>query len=126
MKLDLLYKSLADEQRQRILNLLFEGPLCVCYLQEILDEGQVKVSKQLGFLKRAGLVEASREGFWMIYRLIDPVPPLLQENLLSLRKTAPVAAILAEDLTTREEVFGRLQKESGDRPRSLFTACCSS
>ena len=50
-----IYKCLCDELRLRILNLLQEGPLCVCHLVEILDCEQVKMSKQLRYMKELGM-----------------------------------------------------------------------
>jgi ArsR family transcriptional regulator len=54
----------------RILALLGNGPLCVCHIQEILSEPQVKVSKHLSYPKERGLVEATRESNWIVYRLL--------------------------------------------------------
>ena len=45
------------------------GPLCVCDLQAILQEPQVKMSKHLGYLKQHGLIECKRQGNWNVYRL---------------------------------------------------------
>lgn len=80
-----IYKCIADAQRLRILNLLDMGPLCVCHLQDILDETQVKVSKQLAIMKQLGLIESKREANWMIYSLVRPEHPLLRVNLDHLR-----------------------------------------
>jgi len=38
MSLIQIYQCLCDQTRLRILNLLGEGPLCVCHFQEILGE----------------------------------------------------------------------------------------
>jgi len=80
-----IYKCMTDLQRLRILNLLEAGALCVCHLQEILDETQVKISKQLAYMKQFGLIQSKREGNWMIYSLETPIPPLLLANLKHLR-----------------------------------------
>src|SRR5580692_9598101 len=45
------------------------GEICVCYLQEVLKTNQPKISRHLAYLKKAGLVEARRDGKWMHYRL---------------------------------------------------------
>jgi ArsR family transcriptional regulator len=63
------YAALADENRLRLLPLLKDGEICVCYLQEVLQTNQPKISRHLAYLKKAGLVEARREGKWMHYRL---------------------------------------------------------
>ena len=64
-----VFRAFADPTRLRILNLLIEGEVCVCDLCSILGEIQPKVSRHLAYLRRAGLVEARREGKWMHYRI---------------------------------------------------------
>jgi ArsR family transcriptional regulator len=67
--LALFFAALADENRLRLLYLMREGEICVCFLQGVLKTNQPKVSRHLAYLKKAGLVEARREGKWMHYRL---------------------------------------------------------
>lgn len=93
-----VYRCLCDESRLRILNLLREGPLCVCHLQDVLGESQVKVSKQLAYLRRMGMVEVTKRANWRIYRIADPVPPLLEENLQCLQDVAAEEKCFLEDL----------------------------
>ena len=62
-------KALSDETRVRIMSLLTHNELCVCQLMEILSMGQSTVSKHLGILKNAGLIEAEKRGTWSFYRL---------------------------------------------------------
>jgi len=103
-----LYKCLVDPQRLRILNLLEAGPLCVCHLQELLDESQVKISKQLAYLKQNGLAEARREGTWMIYHLAGE-HPLLLANLDHLRSAECAECNqLQHDLAARGKLILRI------------------
>jgi len=88
MDLVRLYEGLCDRTRLRLLALLQSGPLCVCHLQEVLEEPQVKVSKHLGYLRERGLVESSREGNWIIYRIPAEPDPALSANLACLRDCA--------------------------------------
>lgn len=81
-----LFSALADKTRLRLLNLLLEGELCVCDLMRVLKEPQSKISRHLGYLRRAGLVEARRQGFWMYYRLSKPTHKIHQGMLEALRK----------------------------------------
>src|SRR5580658_6269609 len=67
--LSLFFAALADKNRLRLLHLIKDGEICVCYLQGVLQTNQPKISRHLAYLKRAGLVEARREGKWMHYRL---------------------------------------------------------
>lgn len=117
MEASTLYKCLADPERLRILNLLEEGPLCVCHLQEIIGTSQVKMSKQLATMKRIGLVKSTREGTWMIYRLAEPANPLLQTNLRHLREAeCHECNRLQKDLVRRYRVLNKLVSEAASVP----------
>jgi len=91
MKPDLvtLFQALGDRTRLRLLNLIAEGEVCVCYFVELLGEPQPKISRHLAYLRRAGLVTARREGKWMHYSLaplaVDDVKRVLEATLHSLR-----------------------------------------
>jgi len=67
-----LFAALADPTRLRLLNLMNGREVCVCYFVEILQQGQPKISRHLAYLRRAGIVEARREGKWMHYRIERP------------------------------------------------------
>jgi ArsR family transcriptional regulator len=67
-----LFAALADSTRLRLLNLMQGREVCVCYLVEILKQGQPKISRHLAYLRRAGIVSARREGKWMHYRIERP------------------------------------------------------
>jgi ArsR family transcriptional regulator len=81
-KLSLFHAALADENRLRLLCLIRDGEICVCYLQEILQTNQPKISRHLAYLRRAGLVEARRDGKWMHYRM-KKLEPGLEQILLN-------------------------------------------
>jgi ArsR family transcriptional regulator len=68
-KLELLFQALADRTRLRLLNLMAEREVCVCYFVEILGLPQPAISRHLAYLRRAGLVDARRDGKWMHYRI---------------------------------------------------------
>ena len=72
-----LFKALADETRLRILGLLLTGEVCVCHIHESLRISQPKASRHLAYLRRAGLVEARRDGLWVHYRLAEPPNPIV-------------------------------------------------
>lgn len=67
-----LFKALADGTRLRLISLIGESEVCVCFLVEILKTSQPKISRHLAYLRRAQIVVARREGKWMHYRLTDP------------------------------------------------------
>jgi DNA-binding transcriptional ArsR family regulator len=67
-----LFKVLAEPTRLRLAVLLsILGETCVCKLAEALDVPEYKVSRHLGVMRSAGVVEARREGTWMHYKLCD-------------------------------------------------------
>jgi ArsR family transcriptional regulator, arsenate/arsenite/antimonite-responsive transcriptional repressor len=117
-----IYKCIADPQRLRVLNLLDNGPLCVCHLQELLAVPQVKMSKQLALMKQLGLIEASREGTWMIYALKAPGDGLLQANLAYLRTAAcNECNQLQCDLTARTALLQRITQSSSEEcPQGVY------
>lgn len=62
-------KALADPERLRIVNCLFAGPRNVGDLAAQLNDEIVKVSHHLGILRNANLVQAAKEGRFVIYSL---------------------------------------------------------
>jgi DNA-binding transcriptional ArsR family regulator len=77
-----LFKALSDPVRLRLVFILAGGgEMCVCKLVEATDEPQFKISRHLGILRHAGLVESRREGTWMYYRLL-PTNTLLDDYFL--------------------------------------------
>src|SRR5215470_8269105 len=83
--LEALFRALADRTRLRLLNLIADREICVCYFVEILRLSQPKVSRHLAYLRRAGIVASRRDGKWMHYRLVPP-------------PSGPAAIILAQTL----------------------------
>jgi ArsR family transcriptional regulator, arsenate/arsenite/antimonite-responsive transcriptional repressor len=66
------FQALGDNTRLRLLNLMGDQELCVCYFVEILGHPQPKISRHLAYLRSAGIVSARREGKWMHYRIVMP------------------------------------------------------
>ncbi len=98
MKLLQIYRCLCDETRLRILNLLAQGPLCVCHFQDILKLPQVAVSKHLAYLRASGLVLAQRHEKWMIYRLPEKPSAELDLQLRCLQDCVQSEPVFREDL----------------------------
>jgi ArsR family transcriptional regulator len=98
--LDLLFRVLADRTRLRLLNLIADREICVCYFVEILRTSQPKISRHLAYLRRAGIVAARRQGRWMHYRLLTPHDPvasaILKETLAHLRLAPEMEKDLAK------------------------------
>jgi ArsR family transcriptional regulator, arsenate/arsenite/antimonite-responsive transcriptional repressor len=70
--LEHFFQSLGDQTRLRLLNLMGDQEICVCYFVEILGQPQPKISRHLAYLRGAGIVAARREGKWMHYRIVMP------------------------------------------------------
>lgn len=70
--MELFFRALADRTRLRLLNLMGNDEVCVCFLVEALDMSQPKISRHLAYLRRAGIVAMRRDGRWIHYRLAAP------------------------------------------------------
>lgn len=66
------FQALGDNTRLRLLNLMGDQELCVCFFVEILGQSQPKVSRHLAYLRLAGIVTTRRDGKWMHYRIVMP------------------------------------------------------
>jgi len=66
------FQALGDNTRLRLLNLMGDQEICVCYFVEILGQAQPKISRHLAYLRNAGIVDARREGKWIHYRIVMP------------------------------------------------------
>ena len=112
-----LFRLLGDEARLRILRLLDAERLNVGELTSILGIAQSGVSRHLGLMKDAGLVEERREGGFTFFRLSEglrsgdngfgPVWPLLRAQFAAAAATAEGRA----DEARLEEVR-RVRKEN--------------
>ena len=71
-----LFRLLGDETRLRLLRLLAREALNVSELTAVLGVAQSGVSRHLGLLRDAGLVEEERSGAFSWYRL----PPEASEG----------------------------------------------
>ena len=95
----ILFAALADPTRLRLLNLMDGREVCVCYFVEILKQGQPKISRHLAYLRKAGIVEARRDGKWMHYRIERPddgrAVSILDATLQSLKGEKDMQADLA-------------------------------
>lgn len=107
-----VFSALADPTRFRILNLLHEGELCVCDVMSVLKEPQSKVSRHLAYLRRAGLVEARKEGLWMYYRISKP--------------TLKTFRAIFEALKNAHADFEELKKDRNEfrKTKGCLVACC--
>lgn len=104
---ELFFRALADRTRLRLLNLLRNDEVCVCFFVETLKTNQPKISRHLAYLRRAGIVGVRRDGQWMHYRVVEPA------DADAARVLNDVMAWLATDLEMQR-----------DRDR-LVKVCCA-
>jgi ArsR family transcriptional regulator len=82
-------KVMADETRLRMVRLLAEGSLNVGELVRILGLAQSTVSRQLGELRKAGLVHEQREAGFAYYELVAPNGSATYAAVLEELRAAP-------------------------------------
>src|SRR6267143_3522916 len=70
--IEILFKALADRTRLRLISLIGDSEVCVCFFVAILKVSQPKISRHLAYLRRAGIVAARRDGKWIHYSLTEP------------------------------------------------------
>ena len=71
-KIELFFAALADNTRLRLLNLMRDTEVCVCFFVEVIGTNQPKISRHLAYLRKAGIVAARRDGIWAHYRIVAP------------------------------------------------------
>ena len=80
-----VFKALGDKNRLRILKMLQQKKMCVCELSAALGITRPSVSRHLGLMKDAGLVQDERKGQWIDYSLskdtINEYAPVIQSHL---------------------------------------------
>ncbi len=85
-----IFKALANPLRLAMLERLAEKPWCVCALAQELDIDKSIVSKYLTQLKAVGLIEDTRRGTLVEYRLVAPcilqVASCAEETIIAHRK----------------------------------------
>jgi ArsR family transcriptional regulator, arsenate/arsenite/antimonite-responsive transcriptional repressor len=64
-----IMKSLSDETRLRILNILKSGELCVCEIEILLDINQSNASRHLNKLTNAGILEYYKKAQYVYYKI---------------------------------------------------------
>lgn len=90
--METLLRALSERVRLRLLHLIGDTELCVCFFVEALQLPQPTISRHLAYLRKAEMVTARREGLWMHYRVVRPANPAVAkvlENVLAWCDTQP-------------------------------------
>jgi DNA-binding transcriptional ArsR family regulator len=71
-QLSSLFKALMHPARLAILDVLRNGEQCVCHIEAQLGYRQAYISQQLAVLRESGLIQDTREGLNIYYRVARP------------------------------------------------------
>ena len=94
------FRMLGHPVRIRVLELLQDGPRPVHELLDEIDVEPSSLSQQLAVLRRAGLVDSSRDGSTVVYTVTTP-------DVAELLRAA--RSILASMLTEQRALLAELQ-----------------
>ncbi len=118
-----LFKALADRTRLRLINLMGDDEVCVCFFVEVLKLNQPKISRHLAYLRRAGVVAARREGKWMHYRIVEPPDPRAANIFREVRASLANDAGMKRDRARLAQICCApqlpVQLQKAPRPASL-------
>ena len=95
-----LLSALGHETRLRcVLLLRRHAELCVCELTEATTLAQPHVSRHLGQLRNAGVLQDRRDGLWIHYRIHPDMPDWVRDMLRNLDRGIGDSAPFTEDRT---------------------------
>jgi ArsR family transcriptional regulator len=105
------FKTLSDETRLRILNLILERECCVCEVMQALQISQSKASRGLTSLYDVGFLKQRKEGLWSLYSIDKEGIKVYQSQLVEAVKEAlkdnKIAVLDKERLKKAERVGAR-------------------
>lgn len=105
------FKALSDETRLRCLMLLYtEGELCVCELTAALELSQPKISRHLAPLRHHGILQDSRTGQWVYYKVNPGLPEWALSVLAATTQATENKLIYQQDLLRLKSMNERPQK----------------
>jgi ArsR family transcriptional regulator, arsenate/arsenite/antimonite-responsive transcriptional repressor len=107
-QLESVFKALSDKTRLRILALLGNNEVCVCHVHDSLGLPQPTVSRHLAYLRRAGLVDARRDGVWMHYQVARSLDPAVQTVIDAAVDALMGVRTTADDRKQFQRAFGQL------------------
>ncbi|KZL92643.1 ArsR/SmtB family transcription factor [Clostridium magnum] len=64
-----IFKALGHPIRYKIVKFLYDGPKCVCKLNEDIELSQANLSQHLKILKEAGILSSEKMGMNIHYRI---------------------------------------------------------
>jgi ArsR family transcriptional regulator, arsenate/arsenite/antimonite-responsive transcriptional repressor len=113
--MELFFSALSDRTRLRLLNLMRDDEVCVCYFPEVIGTNQPKISRHLAYLRKAGLVNVRREWKWVHYRIAEP------RNARAAKVLTEVLDWLKEDEEMQRDRMGLIKMCCAPAPQQPVT-----
>jgi ArsR family transcriptional regulator len=110
------FKTLSDQTRLRILNLITERECCVCEVMQALQISQSKASRGLTTLYDAGFLKQRKDGLWSLYSIDTEMEDYLSELTEAVREALKKEKAAAQDIV-------RLRKAERIGPRCVGRIC---
>jgi ArsR family transcriptional regulator len=112
-----LFKALSDRTRLRVIHLIGDDEVCVCFFVEVLKTNQPKISRHLAYLRRAGVVASRRDGKWMHYRLVEP----LDSNAAKILREVRVGLADNPEMQSDKSRLEKIRQTAGTPSQSVST-----
>ncbi|MCA9274524.1 MAG: winged helix-turn-helix transcriptional regulator [Phycisphaerales bacterium] len=113
--------ALADPNRLRLLAACLDQERCVCQLVALIDLSNASISKHLGQLRDAGLLQSRREGRWVHYKLPDDPSSPVRDAIAMVRTHALQDELIKQDRATLSNIDAI---EPGELARMQREGCC--
>lgn len=117
-RLTSIHSTLADPNRVRLLAACLDQERCVCQLVALIDLSNASISKHLGQLRDAGLLQSRREGRWVHYRIPQEPDAIVRDALSMVRTHALSDESIQQDTLTLVNIdaiepneLARMQRE---------------
>jgi ArsR family transcriptional regulator len=85
-RIERIFNAVGNDTRLRILKMLEVKPRCVCEVTHILGIAQSSVSRHLGLLRDAGLIDNRKDGLWVNYSLVSSTDDVIASIVVGLRR----------------------------------------
>ena len=98
-------KTLSDETRLRILNILLKRECCVCEVLQALDISESRASRNLRILYDAGFLRLRKDGLWSFYSIDkEDMPEYTREFVEAARLVLTDEIMLQKDIENLKNV----------------------
>ena len=115
------FKVLGDETRFRILDLLMGHDLCVGALARRLKVSEAAISQHLQILRKAGLVQGEKRGYWTHYTVQTDTLAQIADDLKAMadREPASEGACFRASPEKEKQIGEKLAEASKETEREM-------